>query len=374
VTHRPLLILAACAAPLLAACTGSDPDPTATVTASASPPPTSTAPSDATTAATQPSATGAATTEPTATQPTATEAPTFQPVLEAYPVVAGSRPHDVAPAADGGVWYTGQRNGTLGWLDPATSEVREIPLGPGSAPHGVIVDASGVAWVTDGGQNAIVRVDPDTSEVVVYPLPSDRPNANLNTAAFDGRGRLWFTGQNGIHGVFDPATEEMQVFDSPRGRGPYGIATAPNGDVYYASLAGSYLGAIDLETGAVTELDPPTSGAGVRRVWFDSAGAAWIAEWNAGQVGRYEPDSGEWTEWKLPGDSPQAYAVYVDEADRVWLTDFGGNAIVLFEPRNEEFTVFPLPATPSNVRQLLGRPGEVWGAQSAADALIVVRY
>ena len=352
---------------LLAACTGGD-EPAPTVEAT-------TALWSPTTAASTATASAAATsTPPATTATTATTEGVFAPVLEAYPVVPGSRPHDVAPAADGGVWYTGQGNGTLGWLDPETGEVREIALGPGSRPHGVIVDADGAAWVTDGGQNAIVRVDPETDEVRVFPLPVDRPNANLNTPAFDGSGRLWFTGQNGVYGVFDPATEAMRVFDSPRGRGPYGIAMSPNGDVFYASLAGSYLGAIDLESGAVTELDPPTAGSGVRRVWFDSSGDAWIAEWNAGQVGRYEPDSGEWTEWLLPGPSPQAYAVYVDEADRVWLTDFGGNSIVLFEPEDEEFTIFPLPSTPSNVRQLLGRPGEVWGAESAADQLVVIRY
>jgi virginiamycin B lyase len=238
----------------------------------------------------------------------------------------------------------------------------------------VIVGADGDAWVTDGGLNAIVRVDGATDAVEVFPLPSDRANANLNTAAFDGNGRLWFTGQNGVYGVLDPTTEEMTVFDSPRGRGPYGIATAPNGEVYYASLAGSYLGAIDPETGAVTELDPPTRGAGVRRVWFDSAGDAWISEWNSGQVSRYEPDSGEWTTWRLPGESPQAYAIYVDEGDRIWVSDFGANAIVLFEPTTEEFTTLALPSAPSNVRQLLGRPGEVWGAESAADRLVVIRY
>jgi virginiamycin B lyase len=27
------------------------------------------------------------------------------------------------------------------------------------------------------------------------------PYTNLNTAAFDGRGRIWFTGQNGVYAV-----------------------------------------------------------------------------------------------------------------------------------------------------------------------------
>ena len=57
----------------------------------------------------------------------------------------GSGPHDVAPAADGTVWYSGQANGTLGRLDPSTGTVTEFPLGPGSAPHGVIVGPDGFA-------------------------------------------------------------------------------------------------------------------------------------------------------------------------------------------------------------------------------------
>ena len=121
-----------------------------------------------------------------------------------YPVTAGSHPHDVAPAADGGVWYTGQRNGTLGHLDPATGDIREIDLGAGSAPHGVIVGPDGAPWITDGGLNAIVRVDPATEVVEVFELPASHPDANLNTAAFDRDGVLWFTGQSGMYGQAGP--------------------------------------------------------------------------------------------------------------------------------------------------------------------------
>jgi virginiamycin B lyase len=142
-------------------------------------------------------------------------------------VPSGSHPHDVAPAADWGVWYTGQHVGTLGHLDPSTGTIREIPLGAGSAPHGVIVGPDGAAWITDGGQNAIVRVDPDNDAVKVFPLPADRPSTNLNTAAFDGDGTLWFTGQSGIYGRLDPQTGEIEVFDDADGRGPYGITGTP---------------------------------------------------------------------------------------------------------------------------------------------------
>jgi virginiamycin B lyase len=126
----------------------------------------------------------------------------------AYPVPRGAGPHDVAPSPEPGgpVWYTAQRQGSLGRLDPATGGVEQIPLGEGSAPHGVIVGPDGAPWITDGGLNAIVRVDPRTREVRRYPLPPDRPAANLNTATFDRHGRLWFTGQGGVYGRLDPKT------------------------------------------------------------------------------------------------------------------------------------------------------------------------
>ena len=97
-------------------------------------------------------------------------------VLSASPAVAaevsyfdvpqGDHPHDVAPAPDGTVWYTGQRAGVLGHLNPDTGEVERIPVGEGSAPHGVIIGPDGAAWLTDGGLNAIVRVDPVTHETL----------------------------------------------------------------------------------------------------------------------------------------------------------------------------------------------------------------
>ncbi len=317
----------------------------------------------------------AATAGPSST-PTPTPTPTDTGALrlEVFPVPAGARPHDVAPAADGGVWFTAQGSGHLGHLDPATGQATMVPLGSGSAPHGVIVGSDGAAWVTDGGLNAIVRVDATTRAVRRYPLPASRPNANLNTATFDRSGVLWFTGQAGIYGRLDPATGAMRVYDAPRGRGPYGIAATPSGEVYYASLAGNHIARIDTATGNATVIEPPTRYQGARRVWSDSRGRIWVSEWNAGRVAVLDPSTGQWREWRLPGIDPRAYSVYVDDRDQVWLSDFTANTLVRFDPETERFAIVNLPGGTANVRQMLGRPGEVWGAASAQDRLIVVRF
>lgn len=307
--------------------------------------------------------------------------------LREYLVPEGSRPHDVAPATSMShtnsnvskkllndiIWYTAQSSGELGKLNTTTGETSHISLGEGSAPHGVIAGPDGAAWITDGGLNAIVRVDPLTENVTIYALPEGVGYANLNTATFDNNGTLWFTGQSGIYGKLIPSTGTMEIFNAPRGPGPYGIATTPNGAVYYASLAGNYIGHIDTRTGQVTVLEPPTPDQGSRRVWSDSYGNIWVSEWNAGQLGMYNPQTDQWKEWKLPGNDPKPYAVYIDTKDKVWISDFGSNSMLRFDPVNETFSKFEIPSPQANIRQILGIENEVWGAESGTDRLLMIK-
>jgi virginiamycin B lyase len=291
--------------------------------------------------------------------------------LVEFPVGRGQHPHDVAPAVDGGVWYTAQSTGELGYLDPKTGATRMVRLGSGSSPHGVIVGPDGAPWITDSGQNAMVRVDPASSEVKIFKLPG--ANVNLNTAAFDRSGILWFTGQRGYYGRVDPKSGEVKVMEAPRGAGPYGITATPDGAIFYASLAGNHIASVDVRESVATPIDPPTARQGARRVWSDSKGQIWVSEWNSGQVSRYEPSTRAWKQWKMPGNNPMAYAVFVDDQDIVWLTDFGANAIVRFDPRTEKFTSYAHPQPNAAVRQILGRQGEVWGAMSGQDKLLLIR-
>jgi virginiamycin B lyase len=290
-----------------------------------------------------------------------------------FDVPRGAHPHDVAPAPDGKVFYTAQSQGALGILDPKTGTTTQISLGRDAAPHGVIVGPDRAAWVTEGGQNAIARVDPATKAVKLFPLPANFPDANLNTATFDRKGILWFTGQNGVYGRVDPATGKVDAWKAPKGVGPYGITTTPNGDVWYASLAGDHIAKIDTVSGDALMVPPPKPGVGPRRIWSDSKGLLWVSFWNTGEVGRFDPGAKTWKVWSLPGATEGCYAVFVDDKDKVWLSDWPGNALVRFDPATENFESFPSNRKRADVRQILGRPGEIWAAESGADRLVVVR-
>ena len=53
--------------------------------------------------------------------------------------------------------------------------------------------------------------------------------------------------------------------------------------------------------------------------------------------------------------------MYVDNKVIAWLSDFGANAMFKSTSRN------------ASVRQILGRPGEVWLPESGADKLVLIR-
>jgi virginiamycin B lyase len=281
--------------------------------------------------------------------------------------------HDVAPASDSGVWFTAQASGHLGYFNPATSRTELIPLGHGSAPHGVIQGPDKAAWITDGGQQAIVRVGWPDRAITLFALPEGTPYANLNTCAFDGDGDLWFTGQSGVIGKLAMKSGKTTLWDAPRGRGPYGICGTLNGEVWWCSLAGSFIAHIDRRTGQSNVVEPPTRNQGARRVWGDRAGRIWVSEWNSGNLSAYDPASKNWRTFKVPGKDPRTYAVYVDDRDQVWVSEWSGNAVYRFDPASEKFERFAFPREDTNIRQILGRAGEVWLPESGTEYITVVR-
>jgi virginiamycin B lyase len=296
--------------------------------------------------------------------------------MQSWPLGTSRRTgiHDVAPAPDGGVWFTAQGSGHLGHFDPKTGKTELISLGMGSSPHGVVQGPDKAAWITDGGRQAIVRVGWPDREVRAFPLPEGTPYANLNTCTVDGDGDVWFTGQSGVTGKVAVKTGAVTVNDAPKGRGPYGICTTPRGDVWYCSLAGSFIAQLDRRTGESIVHEPPTKNQGARRVWSDSRGHIWVSEWLSGNLSTFDPATKKWRAWKVPGaTAPRTYAVYVDDKDRAWVSEWANNATWRFDTATEKFEQFAMPRSGANVRQIHGRRGEVWLPESGTEHITVIR-
>ena len=67
------------------------------------------------------------------------------------------------------------------------------------------------------------------------------------------------------------------------------------------------------------------------------------------------------------------FCLAVDDMDKVWVSDWPANAIQRFDPVTEKFEIFASDRARADVRQILGRAGEVWAAESGTDRLVVIR-
>ena len=67
----------------------------------------------------------------------------------------------------GNVWYTGNKNGTVGKLDPKTGKITEFKMPDPNAkdPHTAVFDRRGVLFFTLQLSNMIGRLDPATGDI-----------------------------------------------------------------------------------------------------------------------------------------------------------------------------------------------------------------
>ena len=152
----------------------------------------------------------------------------------------------------------------------------------------------------------------------------------------------------GLIGRLDPETGQVDLYPAPLGPGPYGIDATPAGDVWYVSLAQSYLAQINRTNGDSTRLQPANG-------WPGRVASGRTRPADRGSASGIRP-----AEPLRPVDrrvarvaspaTPQAYAVYVDELDYVWVTDWRKQHRPLRPGDRDIFDEFPLPSANAEVR------------------------
>ena len=286
-------------------------------------------------------------------------------------VPSGAQPHDVAPARDGGVWLHGASPGELGWLDPKTGQTR-LRLGSGSAPHGVIVGPG------RRGVDHRRRAQRDRARRPAHAARSAASRcraqryANLNTATFDREASSGSPGR-AASTAGSIRARQGHVFSAPRGAGPYGITTTPAARSTTRRSPAATSRRIDVRTGRRRVIEPPTPARVRAASWSDSRGP------DLGQ--RMERRQGRHVRPRHAALARMAAA----RAEPAWRmrstsTSATRSGSPTSAPTRSSASTRPTRSSRAsdcrapapNVRQILGRPGEVWGAESGTDKLVVV--
>ena len=174
-------------------------------------------------------------------------------------------------------------------------------------------------------------VDPATHEVKRWTLPPKNDGANLQHRGHRRQGPHLVHRAKRHFGSARSKKRRYESLGRAARNGPLRNTATPDGQIWYVSLAGSYLGRPDLETGEVTVIDPPKKASGTRRISSDSDGRLWVSEWNAGTISVYDPQQKSWRTWALPGEREQTYKTAIAKAGISTVNATQGLRLMLIE-------------------------------------------
>ena len=288
-----------------------------------------------------------------------------------WPVPTPRFARDPAPGPDGNIYITVMSGNKIARFDTKTQAFKEWEMPPGHRPHGLLVDKQGTVWTTGNGNGTIGRLDPATGKVTEFKTSSTRTGPHTIVISNDGA-TLWFTMQSADKiGALDVKTGAIREWQTSGG--PYGLALDKAGNVWFCRMGDDKLGRLDAKTGQLSELNTGR-GSMPRRIALAPDGMMWVAMYGNGKLAKIDPAAPKVVkEYQLPGGSAGPYAVTVDGGGLVWVNEINTDSVVRLNPANDEMRVVQLPSKNTGIRKMIvDAGGKLWYMGSHNSRLGVV--
>jgi virginiamycin B lyase len=259
---------------------------------------------------------------------------------------------------------------------PATAQagVTEYPLPGGAHPHGIAQAPDGAVWALDDGGAALDRIAPDGT---VTPFPASG-FSSLVDATFDRTGSIWFTGGSADRlgrATAGATLGPIGIWNFGPGCEPTGVATAPNGAIWFSKLDCNVVGWIDPASAPNSSHDDFSVPGGTQpmRIATGPDGAMWFTAYGSGRIGRATADGT--VTWPVSGGLDRPYDLVSGPDGNLWATETGGSGAILRVTPAGTVTRFsaglPAGARPQGITA--GKDGNLYVALFGADAIAQVR-
>jgi virginiamycin B lyase len=200
-----------------------------------------------------------------------------------------SAPNDLALDTHGNVWFTELNADSLAMLDVHTGTIKQFPLSANKSvqkldPYGITVDPQGFVWFTESSNTRLGRLDPQTGQISYFSPPG--LNDPLMEVVSDTQGNIWATSfSSGLLLSYNPHTHTFKPHYATIGGesagGVYGVAAAPNGEIWLAVTSENAIASLDVTANSFTFYPVPTQAslpfglvmAPNHTIWFTEAGS-----------------------------------------------------------------------------------------------------
>src|SRR5262245_42830333 len=168
------------------------------------------------------------------------------------------RPRDPDVDRNGIVWFVGQTGDYVSAFDPKNAQFRRIDLERGTGPHNLILGEDHAIWYSGNRVGNIGRLDPEQG-IVVQKIALPKGVTDPHTLIDDGKGHIWFTAQasNAI-GRLTLAGQKVEVLRVPTANAlPYGIAVDSSGRPWANLLGTNELATVNPNTFQLERIATP---------------------------------------------------------------------------------------------------------------------
>ncbi|MEK6593595.1 MAG: hypothetical protein AABZ67_10995 [Pseudomonadota bacterium] len=288
-----------------------------------------------------------------------------------WPVPTPKFARDPAVAPNGSIFIAVMNGNKVARFDPKAKTFREWDLPNGHRPHGLLVDRQGMVWTTGNGNGTIGKLDPASGKMVEFKIPSGRGGPHT-LIINDDQSTIWFTMQSGDK-VASLDTKSGAIKEYPTSGGPYGLALDKAGNVWFCRMGDNKMGKLDPRTGQMSEVDMGR-GSRPRRVATAPDGMLWVALYGNGKLAKLDPAAMKVIkEYPLPAGDAGPYAVTTDGAGMVWVNEINTDTVVRFDPKTEQMRVVKLPSSNVGIRKMVvDAGGKLWYMGSHNGRLGVV--
>ena len=288
-----------------------------------------------------------------------------------WPVPTPRFARDPAIAPDGSIYISVMNGNKVARFDEKTKTFKEWDLPAGHRPHGLLVDRQGNVWTTGNGNGTIGKLDPASGKMIEYKTPSGGggPHTLIIT---DDQSTIWFTMQSG-NKLASLDTKTGAIKEYPSSGGPYGLALDKAGNVWFCRMGDNKMGKLDPKTGQMSEVNMGLRSQ-PRRVAAAPDGMLWVALYGNGKLAKLDPGAMKvLKEYQLPGGDAGPYAVTVDGGGMVWVNEINTDTVVRLDPTTEQMRVVQLPSKNVGIRKMVtDTTGRLWYMGSHNGRLGVV--
>jgi streptogramin lyase len=282
--------------------------------------------------------------------------------------VAANRPQWIAQGSDGNMWFTENPGSKVARITPA-GVVTEFTIPTANAQPQMIIGASdGNLWFTEfstappPGTSKIAKVTTSGTftefNTLFAPPPPDNPLGLVDR----GDGNIWYVANGssrvGFQGITSGVSGETSI--PTANSGPFGIATAPDNNLYYTESATDKIGRIANLFTAQSEISL-TTGTVPESIVRGPDGNLWFTENGTGKIGRLSPNS-----FSVTGEFPtltansQPVGITAGQDGALWFTESGLDKIGRITTGGT-VTEYTSPVTGLGLRGIAVAPdGSLW--------------